>query len=696
MKLALGIDTGGTYTDAALVNHATGDVLAGAKSLTTRHDLAQGIGEAIQAVFAAAQGRSAGIPAGISVRTDGQTITPADVELVGLSTTLATNAIVEDHGCPVCLLLIGYDADLIRKYAFEKDLVTRNIVHVRGGHTAEGDEVEPLDEAAVKQAVLAWQDQVEAFAVSGYFSVRNPAHEIRARALIEELTGEHPLPMTCGHELTSQLDSIRRATTTALNARLIPLLRDLIATVRRTLDAMQIAAPLMIVKGDGSLVRAAWAQRRPVETILSGPAASVVGAWHLAGRRDVWVVDVGGTTTDMAMLQGGLPALNPTGARVGRWRTMVEAVDIHTIGLGGDSRVHADRSRTATPAPFRIGPRRVIPLCLLAGQYPAITSELRRQCSAGAHDPLAGQFVLLQRQRHQALDADHSALLQRLGDGPQAVLALAPKRRDRHAVINRLEDLAVRGVIAYAGFTPTDALHVLGDFDRWDREAAALGAQLLGAGLNLPPETLCRRIIADMSGRIAAELVYNTLEAEAPSSAGNTESVTDPLLARALIDAPDSDIACRITLKRPVIAIGAPVEAYLPDAAARLHAELVIPPHADVANAVGAIAGGVVVRRRVLIQALEDVDQSIFRVSLPDGIKDFDDLDEAVAYARTVMARHLETLAREAGSGHVDVAVVRTDHSVPLGQEGSDALYLSTELHCTATGRPGLLHERSA
>jgi N-methylhydantoinase A/oxoprolinase/acetone carboxylase beta subunit len=91
--------------------------------------------------------------------------------------------------------------------------------------------------------------------------------------------------VTCGHELTSQLNSIRRATTTVLNARLIPLLRELIVTVRHTLDDVGITAPLMIVKGDGSLMRAEWAIQRPIETILSGPAASVVGAWHLADEK---------------------------------------------------------------------------------------------------------------------------------------------------------------------------------------------------------------------------------------------------------------------------------------------------------------------------------------------------------------------------------------------------------------------------
>ena len=386
MTVALGIDTGGTYTDAVLVDHASGKVQASAKALTTRHDLSVGIGQAVAAVF----DRRAAFHS--------RPMSPTEVDLVALSTTLATNAIVEGQGSPVCLLLIGYDPALIQQYGFERDLVTRDVVYLRGGHDGMGNEVEPLDEATAREAILARRERVEAFAISGYFGVRNPAHELRVRALAEELTA---LPVTCGHELTTRLNAVRRATTATLNARLIPLLWELIVTVDRTLDEQGITAPLMVVKGDGSLVRAEWAMQRPIETILSGPAASVVGAWHLAGRRDVWVVDVGGTTTDIAALRDGRPWLNPEGAQVGEWRTMVEAVDVHTVGLGGDSQVCLNSKGSSLS--LVIGPRRVVPLCLLASEHPGVVDELRRQVGTRRRESLAGQFVLAQHRTAHAL-----------------------------------------------------------------------------------------------------------------------------------------------------------------------------------------------------------------------------------------------------------------------------------------------------
>ncbi|MDA0336120.1 MAG: hydantoinase/oxoprolinase family protein [bacterium] len=281
--LALGVDTGGTYTDAAVVTWPAAAVVASAKALTTPGNLAIGVSEAIRAALA-------GAPADATQR----------IGVVGLSTTLATNAIVEGVGNPVCLLLIGYDAELLRRFDFERQLVTDDVVFVAGGHDGNGHQVAALDEEALIEAVRQRCTRVDAFAVSGYFSVRNPAHENRARELIRVHGGDRPV--TCASELTGQLDSIRRATTAALNARLIPLLRGLVQTVRDTLLDTGIVAPLMVVKGDGSMVGADFALERPVETILSGPAASVVGAWHLAGQRDAWVVDIGGTTTDIAVL----------------------------------------------------------------------------------------------------------------------------------------------------------------------------------------------------------------------------------------------------------------------------------------------------------------------------------------------------------------------------------------------------------
>ena len=667
MVITLGIDTGGTYTDAVLVDHATGEVLAAAKALTTRHDLAVGIGEAVAAVFAIGQ-------------KSPMVLSPGDVGLVGLSTTLATNAIAEGQGGPVCLLLIGYDPELMQQYSLQRELVTEDVVYLCGGHDVLGNEVAPLDEDAARKAVLARRGKVEAFAVSGYFSVRNPTHELRVRALVNELTS---LPVTCGHELTTRINAVRRATTVALNACLIPLLRELIVAVRQTLDQQGIAAPLMVVQENGSLVRAELAMQRPIETILSGPAASAVGAWHLAGRRDVWVVDVGGTTTDIVALRDGQPRLNPEGARVGGWRTMVEAIDVHTAGLGGDSHVRFD-----SEGRLLIGHRRVVPLCLLASEHPGVLEELRRQVATQQGDGGDTQFVMLCRRSIGWLSDEDMALLRRLEAGPRSLALLAREVPYDWLLWRRIEELEARRAVQRAGFTPTDALHSLGRFECWNAEASRLGAELLAAHAGLPVETFCEQVVQGVADRVATELVSKVLGDDVGLPDWEREPSAAALLGRALDDTQDGDLKCELTLLRPLVAIGAPVEAYMPRVAERLHTELTIPPHAEVANAVGAVVGSVIQRLRVLIAPL-DLDRGErsrlhLRVHLPDGVRDFVGLEQAVRCTQQVMSAHAEALARQAGAGQVEVQMARRDRWV-------GDFYLNTELIFTAVGRPSLV-----
>lgn len=674
MGIALGIDTGGTYTDAVFVTYPEGRVIAGAKALTTRQDLSQGIGAAIRAVFE-------------SAAAEGQPIQPSDITLVSLSTTLATNTLAEGQRGRVCLLLIGYDPALMQAYRFDRELATDDVVYLAGGHDVVGDEVTPLDEAAAREAILARKDRVEAFAVSGYFSVRNPAHELRVQALVEELTGA---AVTCGHELTSQLNAVRRATTVSLNAHLIAPLRELLLGVEATLAGMEIVAPLMVVKGDGSLVRAEFALRRPIETILSGPAASVVGAWHLAGRRDVWTVDVGGTTTDIAQLRDGWPVLNVNGARVGGWRTMIEAVDVHTTGLGGDSHVRVGEDRQLS-----IGPKRAIPLCLLASEHPHVTARLREAAAIppARWDNESVEFLALGRRTRDRLDEIEAEIVARAAAGPAPVDDFTDRSRAGALVRRRLADLQVRGLLRRAAFTPTDALHVLGVFERWDAEASRLAAAMLAGQAGLDVEAFCRLVVERFAQQVATEVVNKVLEDEVGRPNWAEEPAGAALLGRALGRGnhagagQDTDLGCTLTLKRPLVAIGAPVAAYLPQTAAHLNTELIIPPHAEVANAVGAVSGSIIQRAQVTISVL-DADGTLRVHGLPGGVIDFRGLEKAVQYAETVMHAHLRDLALQAGAAQVELSRSRHDLRTPVKGYSGQELFLGSTLVFTAAGRP--------
>lgn len=349
-NLRLGIDTGGTYTDVAIID-ASDRVITFGKALTRQTDLAVGIDEALSQ-----------LPITMI----------SEINLVSLSTTLATNAVVEGRGAPVGLLLAGYKTPQVEKSRIETVVRKGQYVLLEGCHDAIGDEKTPLDVKSAIKALQSWRTRVSAIGISGIFSVRNPAHEITLRELATTYTN---LPITCGHELASLLDAPRRAVTVAINASLIPFISDLIASVQEILIERSIIAPLMIVKGDGSLVKADIALHRPVETVISGPAASVIGACHLSQAKNSIVADMGGTTTDISIVNEGRLNISEQETVIGDWRPMVEAIKIVSVGLGGDS-----EARYKGGHGLALGPHRVIPMSLLGHQYPNVLEHFK--CAA--------------------------------------------------------------------------------------------------------------------------------------------------------------------------------------------------------------------------------------------------------------------------------------------------------------------------
>ncbi|MCL5996646.1 MAG: hydantoinase/oxoprolinase family protein [Chloroflexi bacterium] len=695
MAILLGIDTGGTYTDAVLFDDdispgstASGGVIGSAKALTTKHDLAEGIRNAIDAVLPAA---------------------PPDIRLVSLSTTLATNAIVEGHGTPVCLLLVGYPRDALDLAGLRQAVGNDPVVFIDGGHTVSGEEQMPLDVEAARQAILAHAPKVTAFAVSGYFAVRNPEHELAVRDMARALTG---LPVSCGHELTSALDAPRRALTTVINARLIPLLQQLILAVRGILEEKGVRASLMVVKGDGSLIDAEVALRQPVQTILSGPAASVVGARFLSGEDDVLVVDMGGTTSDVALLQGGRPVLNRDGATVGGWRTMVEAVAVHTFGLGGDSEVRLNEAEQLV-----VGPRRVVPLSLLAQQRPHVLDVLRRQLAAQDAERgvdarnAVGQFALRQRSLEAGrgtLTREQQLVWDMLGDGIVSLAELFAEPRAAYFRRLALSQLVDRSLVVISAFTPTDAAHVLGYQSDWSAEASSLGAALWARrwhgvwgesqGQEGPEDAtafsqrVMRQVVVQSGRALVAAALAEAHGVELEDGNGTQHNAIRHLFVDRALDGlahEDAVLDVTLALRRPIVAIGAPVATYYPTVAQRLHTRLCIPPYAGNANAVGAVAGGVMQTVRAQIKLL-DAEQG-YRVHLPTGIHDFPDLQAAADFALCETGRLAEAQAREAGAADVQVQSQRHDHIARIRKdEVYEDMYIDTEVVALAFGRPKL------
>jgi N-methylhydantoinase A/oxoprolinase/acetone carboxylase beta subunit len=664
-EIWLGLDTGGTFTDAVALRERR--VIASAKALTTHWDLSVGLAEAIRAVLGKLQ--------------------PADrehVALVSVSTTLATNAVVESRFSPICTLLIGFDEPMLERSGLKR--AGGIVVRVRGGHEATGDESEPLEEAAIDAAVRAFAPQVEAFAVAGMFSVRNPSHERRARERIRALSDK---PVTCSFELSSQLDAPKRALTAALNARLTPQIRHLLDALVQVLQREAIAAPVMVVRGDGTLIRAEMALEYPVETVLSGPAASVVGAGFLSGLADFAVADMGGTTTDVAIVAAGRPVVRPEGAVLGGWRTMVTAIDVHTCGLGGDSEVYFDRE-----ARLRVGPRRALPLSLLATHHPGVLTELRKLAASERLPPFAARFAFRNPGRNPGtqLDRVEQRVWEALSSAPRPLAEVARTAVGADAV-RRLVD---RGLATLAAFTPTDALHVLGRQRDWSAEAARLGAAVLAIEERNTrahrqadgPESFAERIYQHVV-REATRVVLECALAQDPGieAQHGRWGPLGRLIEDVVAGRPFSRLLdAAIRLSTPLVAIGAPAAAYYPEVAQRLGARLLVPEHAAVCNAVGAVAGVVSETCEVLVNqpAL-----NLFRVHDPAGNRDYADANAAIEDARRVSRELALAAARRAGASDPHVETVVSERRAPAGRDSEVDYLAEAVVRSRATGRPG-------
>ncbi len=658
--LFLGIDTGGTYTDAVLYSDATG-VLAKAKALTTRHDLAVGISGAVEAVL-----EKAGAAA-------------AHISLVSLSTTLATNALVEGQAGRAGLVMIGFSPDDLKRAGLADALGHDPVIFLPGGHDVHGHETR-LDMTLLDEALPLLARDVSSFAVAGYFAVRNPAHELRVRNRIREVSS---LPVTCSHELSSKLGGPRRALTTLLNARLVSMIDRLIGACEGFLRARGIDAPMMVVRGDGALISAREARLRPIETILSGPAASLVGARHLTGFDDAIVSDIGGTTTDVAVLDHGRPRLDAEGAVVGGYRTMVEAVAMRTFGLGGDSEVRInDRGLTAS---IELGPRRFLPLSLAASLYgPSVTAVLERQLRAsfiGRHDGRLAVRTGVPDQLAAGLQPGEQALYDRIGAMPQALDVLLTSTAQKAT----LDRLVARGLVHVCGLTPSDAMHVLGRQGQWDEAAARLGMALAartrdgsGRPVAASPEDLAGMIV-DRLTRQSAEVILASCLSE--DDVSRVDPASSLLVDRALTRK-NGIVRFSLGLDRPLVGLGASAPVYYPAIAAMLGSDVSIPSDADVANAIGAVVGQV---REAVTVFVTMPEEEIFIVNGAGESVRLIDEDAAFLLARERAVS--QALKAVEANGAADPAVVVHEEIDAPYVEGRRQL-MEARFTAVASGRP--------
>ncbi|MCL2883350.1 MAG: hydantoinase/oxoprolinase family protein, partial [Coriobacteriia bacterium] len=489
MRIAIGIDTGGTYTDAVIYDFQNKVILATAKALTTKEELSVGILEALDA-----------LPPEYLQKA----------ELISLSTTLATNACVEDKGGSAKLVFLGGDRGIIDAYGPEYGLPPAKDMLILDCYTTFSGQIErAVDWGAFAASIEGELGELDGIGVIELNGMKNSGiQERQAKRLIKE---KLDTPVVCAHELFKELNCLQRGSSALLNARLIPVIREFLAAIKTAMQKRQIEANLVIVRSDGSLMSESSADTRPVETLLCGPAASVIGSIYLTGGTDTVVVDMGGTTTDIALVQDGSPVQAVNGVAIGNWRTFVNGFYVKTFGLGGDTAIHYSHNQ------LFLEKYRVVPLCVAAVKYPQIITNLNS--------------LLVQSRRHTRYLHEHYILVKDISGSPRysddekafcAALESGPKIFREAAVGMPGRDvynldvsrLLSEGIVQVCGLTPTDIMHIKGDFNRFSVEASLLGAEFVAANLGLEIDELCDKVYDEIKRKLYLNIVMALLESQ--------------------------------------------------------------------------------------------------------------------------------------------------------------------------------------
>jgi len=555
-QCVLGIDAGGTYTDAVLTRADGGRPPRWSKALTTYPDPSGGILESVSAL--------------------GSDL--SHVTRVCLSTTLATNALVEGLGATVGLLLLGFTRHLFETGEYASRLPSGPRDFVAGQMSAAGEELEPLDEAALREVVARRAAEGGAWAVCGIFAVRNPEHELRARQIIGEFSDR---PVVCGHLISDKLDAVARAATCALNARLLPGVHSFLAAIRPALGQLGLleTAPIYLVRGDGSLMTEELSRARPLETFFSGPASSAIGAAHLAGVRRAVVVDVGGTTSDVILLADGEVVESPEGALIAGLRTHIPGLHGTTMGLGGDSHL-----RVEPDASLSIGPRRVVPVSLAVMEL----GLDRRAVAARVGWGLGGlpDFLRATGPAPPGLTDTERQVVDLVAPGPMSVEEIARRiglASPTLLPIRRL--LACRAVWPIAP-TPTDVLAASGRITHLDTASAVAVTKRLASAAGTSLEGLADSVVTAVGRRLAHAVGGTCLARSAHAHIWDrgadvcllpdTEMPEEPFLRLVPLLGP------------PIVGLGAPAACFVPEAARLLGTDCLVPEGAEVGGAIGA------------------------------------------------------------------------------------------------------------
>lgn len=620
----LGIDTGGTCTDAVIYDSVKEKVLSTGKTQTTKRCLEEGIEKAI-------------------LLLDPEEL--AKVEFVSLSTTLATNACVENRGGRVKLLFIGANRKVLKQVYKDYGFESLDDVYVIDGEP-EGGYVEavPMDEGALYDLIRSGAfDGAEAIGIVQIHPQRSNALETRAKEILSDFTD---VPVICGSSLFSDLNIIRRGAGTYLNVRLIPVIRAFLTSVKNVMKKLGLDVPVYIVRSDGTLMNEAFALEHPVETLLCGPAASALGGAWMSEEEDAVVVDIGGTTTDIAVIKEGAALNVDGGIRINGWKTFVKGMFIDTFGLGGDSAVHYENGKV------KLESFRVIPVSMAAAEYPVIREKLQEMAGRRYYlekDPYEG-FVLLRDVPDEELADDWQRMFcGELRKGP-LMIAEAKEIADKYLFDQRVAPLEAAEIVMRFGLTPTDMMHIKGDFTQYDEESACLAVKIMAkvSGLSEEeiPDLVYEAFIKKLVINISRILIERGRE---KYHDGLTDDIKE-LLSVLYDGETDGLYDMGVHSSFPIVGVGGPAHIFMEKVAERLHTRAILHEHAKVANAIGTLAGKVVVRDSMEIVYRSACAQPGYCFFIDGTMCTEEEFDAAAEKAEKYLQKKNAQTARERGA----------------------------------------------
>ena len=546
--LALGIDAGGSYTDGVVMDVHTKEIIAKMKSRTTHDDMIVGMMNAMN---------------GLIMK---RVFNPKDIKFVGLSTTLATNSILESKGGKVGLIAIGWEPDN------DIMMVPAKTICVEGGHDVTGKSAAGMSDGSLIDAAKELEKTVDNIVISAKFSCLNDGHERRAKQVLADKVN---IPVIAAYELSKDIGMYERTNTAVLNGMLLPVINDFILGVMSLLSRYSIKAHVMMMKGDGTMMKIETAKMRPVETIMSGPAASIVGGLALSGCSDGMIVDIGSTSTDVACVRDGMPPVSKKGVIVLGKRTHVRTMDAHTIALGGDSHIKMEKDGN-----IKIGPKRSVPLATSSLSYPSLKQRMRRD-----HDLT---YLIPHKEKTRSLTSSETKVMEFVrSNAPCRMSDISDAYPEMYTLPSVIDSLMTAGSLIFTSLTPTDLMVSTGRFETGDKEASDLGLEIFSEKAGITEEQTILKVMDTAvvnSGRAILEKVLMN-ETGISKFDEMTKRIIDASIGKNRFDVMESTFR----LNMPIIGLGGPASAYLSSLRQRLGTEVIIPDNHDVGNAVGTV-----------------------------------------------------------------------------------------------------------